>query len=156
MTYRVGRMSLALLTILLGCAHGTRSNSDHPADALRPPEGAVALVRTRSLRWEGEQTYIPLYADGTASGLVVVNLAGGRLYGTATPDSWTWVAHDTVEICTSVTVLRNEVGFPPMERDCARHPIAGKELDLDGDGKVDLVETFTISHPLFYRDRPLE
>ena len=23
----------------------------------------------RSLQWEGEQTYIPLYADGTASGL---------------------------------------------------------------------------------------
>lgn len=102
----------------------------------------------------GEQTYIPLYADGTASGLVVVNFEGGLLYGTATPDSWTWVHRDTVEICTSVNILRNEVGFPPMERDCVSHPITGKELDVDGDGSIDLIESFTILHPLFQKNRP--
>jgi hypothetical protein len=41
-----------------------------------------------------------------------------------------------------------------MERDCAPHPITGKELDLDGDGNINLIETFTILHPLFHRERP--
>jgi hypothetical protein len=111
---------------------------------------------TTTLQWEGEQTYIALYADGTASGLVVVNLNEGRLYGTGTPDAWTWLHEDTVEICTSVNILRNEVGFPPMERDCGRYPITGKQLDQDGDGSVDLVETFTILDSLFYSERPRE
>lgn len=151
---RNSRIGLALLTLALGCGQGPRSSAGTSASELRRPDGPVAVVRTRSLQWEGEQTYIPLYADGTASGLVVVNFEGGRLYGTSIPDSWTWVARDSVEICTDVTILRNEVGFPPMERDCARHPITGKELDLDGDGSIDLVETFTISDSLFFRDRP--
>ena len=145
---------MALLTVSLGCGYGPRSSVGTSVEELRAPVGPVAVVRTRSLQWEGEQTYIPLFADGTASGLVVVNLEGGRLYGTSIPDSWTWVAQDTVEICTSVTILRNEVGFPPMERDCGRHPITGQELDLDGDGSIDLVETFTVSDSLFFRGRP--
>ncbi|MFW6089468.1 MAG: hypothetical protein ACODAB_06925 [Gemmatimonadota bacterium] len=41
-----------------------------------------------------------------------------------------------------------------MERDCAPHPITGKELDLDGDGEIDLVETFTTLDPLFHAERP--
>ena len=111
-------------------------------------------MRTSSLQWEGEQTYVPLYADGTASGLVVVNFAGGQLYGTNIPDAWTWLHADTVEICGAVNVLRNEVGFPPTERQCAPHPITGKELDQDGDGDIDLIETFTVLHESFYRERP--
>jgi hypothetical protein len=92
------------------------------------------------LSWEGEQTYIPLHADGRASGLIVVNLDGGRLYGTGVPTSWTWLDRDN--------------DFQPPDRDCAPHPITGKELDLDGDGDVDLVETFEILDPLFYEARP--
>jgi hypothetical protein len=46
--------------------------------------------------------------------------------------SWSWLDENTVEICTSANILRNEVGFAPMEHDCAPHPITGKELDLDG------------------------
>ena len=114
----------------------------------------VAIVRTSALSWEGEQTYIPLYADGTASGLIVVNLNEGLLYGTGVPTSWTWLDRDTVEICSTVSVLRNEVGFQPPNRDCAPHPITGKQLDLDGDGRLDLIETFEILDPLFYEDRP--
>jgi hypothetical protein len=149
MTYRMGLRGMTLLVLSLGgCAYDAGEDEDLGLD--RP----VAIVRTSTLHWEGEQTYIPLYADGTASGLVVVNFNGGLLYGTGIPDSWTWLDEDTVEICTSVNVLRNEVGFRPMERDCAPHPITGKELDLDGDGNIDLIETFTILHPLFHRERP--
>jgi hypothetical protein len=139
-----------------GCAFSPRPGSEASVEILEGPDAPVAIVRTSTFHWEGEQTYIPLYADGTASGLVVVNLNGGLLYGTAIPDSWTWLHRDTVEICTRVKILRNEVGFPPMERDCAPHPITGKQLDLDGDGSPDLIETFTILQPLFHRDRPIE
>ncbi len=137
-----------------GCSSGGGDETEEPGGGFDPAEAPVAVVRTNSLRWEGEQTYIPLYADGSASGLVVVNLNGGQLYGTAIPDSWTWLDEHTVEICTTVTILRNEVGFPPLERDCAPHPITGKELDLNDDGDVDLVETFTVTDSLFYRERP--
>jgi hypothetical protein len=146
-----------LLTMSLGgCVFSPGPGSGASVEDLEGPNVPVAVVRTSTLHWEGEQTYIPLFADGTASGLVVVNSNGGLLYGTATPDSWTWLHRDTVEICTSVKILRNEVGFPPMERDCAPHPITGKELDLDGDGSLDLIETFTILQPSFHRDRPIE
>ncbi len=149
MTHRAVPTVASLLALALGgCAGDAADDTEASAGEVRAPEAPVAVVRTRTLGWEGEQTYIPLYADGTASGLVVVNLDGGGLYGTAIPESWSWVAEDTVEICTRVTILRNEVGFPPMERDCAPHPVTGKELDLDGDGDVDLVETFTILSPL--------
>lgn len=155
MIRRTGLMGTALLVPLLGaCAHGAGSQVGASAEELGLPDGPVAIVRTSTLQWEGEQTYIPLYADGTASGLIVVNFDGGLLYGTGTPDSWTWLDQDTVEVCGSVSVLRNEVGLPPMERDCAPHPITGKQLDLDGDGSIDLVETFTILHPSFHRERP--
>lgn len=151
-THRVGLIGTVLVALSLGgCAPDP---GDHIEVSVEDTDRPVAIVRTSSLQWEGEQTYIPLYADGTASGLVVVNFSGGLLYGTGTPDSWTWLHRDTVEICTSVSILRNEVGFPPMDRDCAPHPITGKELDLDGDGAVDLIETFTILHPLFHRNRP--
>lgn len=154
MTYRTGLMGTTLLVLSLGaCAHAG-GRSEAPVEEPGLPDRPVAIVRTSALQWEGEQTYIPLYADGTASGLIVVNFNGGLLYGTGTPESWTWLDKDTVEICSSVRVLRNEVGFRPMERDCAPHPITGKELDLDGDGNIDLIETFTILHPLFYRERP--
>ena len=151
--------ALAFLALALSVGCASTSPEVRPADETcvdgpGSPGCLVAIVRTSTFQWEGEQTYIPLYADGTASGLVVVNFNDGLLYGTATPDSWTWLDADTVEVCTRVTILRNEVGFPPMERDCAPHPITGKELDLNGDGKLDLVETFTIVHPLFHRDRP--
>ena len=150
-----GLIGTALLALLLGgCASDAGDQIEALVEHLGPPDHPVAIVRTSTLHWEGEQTYIPLYADGTASGLVVVNFSGGLLYGTATPDSWTWLDEDTVEICTSVNILRNEVGFPPMERDCAPHPITGKELDLDGDENIDLIETFTILHADFHRDRP--
>ena len=153
--YRMGLMGTTLLALSLGgCAYDAGEDIEASVEDLRPPDGPVAIVRTSALQWEGEQTYIPLYADGTASGLVVVNFNGGLLYGTGTPDSWTWLDEDTVEICTSVNILRNEVGFPARERDCATHPITGKELDLDGDGNIDLIETFTILHPLFHRERP--
>jgi hypothetical protein len=151
-THRMGLIGTALLALSLGgCAfhHG-----DEMEASVEDSDRLVAIVRTTTLQWEGEQTYIPLYADGTASGLAVVNFNHGLLYGTLTPDSWTWLHGDTVEICGSVNILRNEVGFPPMERQCAPHPITGKELDLDGDGNIDLVETFTILHPLFHRNRP--
>ena len=150
----IGTAALALS--LSGCALDTSRDSEAPAENSDAQDRPVAIVRTSTLQWEGEQTYIPLYADGTASGLVVVNFNGGLLYGTATPDSWTWTHRDTVEICISVNILRNEVGFPPRERDCAPHPITGKELDLDGDGSIDLIETFTILHPQFHRNRPRE
>src|SRR5690606_34456903 len=120
-----------------------------------PADRPVALVRTRSLTWEGEQTYIALYADGTASGLIVVNFAGGQLYGTSTPDSWSWLDASTVEICAGdITVLRNEIGFTPPERECAPHSITGRNLDMDGDGNVDLIETFDMLDESFYRARP--
>jgi len=146
-----------------GCAHAPPADVDGSAaaDVERPADESgtrehpvVAVVRTTSLQWEGEQTYIPLYADGTASGLIVVNFDGGRLYGTGVPDAWTWTHPDTVEICASVRILRNESGFPPIERDCGSHPITGKELDQDEDGEVDLVETFTVLDPRFYQRRP--
>lgn len=144
-----------LLTLSLGgCSYNAEENPGTSAEELVKPNQPVAIVRTNSLLWEGEQTYIPLYEDGTASGLVVVNFEGGQLYGTGIPDSWSWLDKDTVEICTSVNILRNEVDFPPMERDCAPHPITGKELDQDDDGNIDLIETFTIMHPVFYTDRP--
>ena len=152
MTHRMGLIGTALLALSLGgCAY---DRGDEVEASVEDSDRPVAIVRTTTLQWEGEQTYIPLYADGTASGLVVVNSNGGLLYGTGTPDSWTWLHRDTVEICSSANILRNEVGFPPMERDCAPFPITGKELDLDGDGTIDLIETFTILHPLFYRERP--
>jgi hypothetical protein len=155
MTYRMGLMGTTLLTLSLGgCAFQNRDGIEASVEDLQSVDRLVAIVRTHTLQWEGEQTYIPLYADGTASGLVVVNFNGGLLYGTGTPDSWTWLDEDTVEICISVNILRNEVGFPPRERDCAPHPITGKELDLNGDGTIDLIETFTILDPLFYRERP--
>ena len=149
-----GALRIAVVGSVLigGCSTGN-ADCELVGDS-RQNDAPVAVVRTSSLLWEGEQTYIPLYADGSASGLVVVNLSGGQLYGTAIPDSWEWTHRDSVEICTSVTVLRNEVGFPPLERDCASHPITGKELDLDEDGEVDLVETFAIMDSLFYQDRP--
>lgn len=130
--------------------------SSGPADRVTTadPQAPLAVVQTRSLLWEGEQTYIPLYADGVAAGLIVVNLDGGQLYGTGTPDAWTWRHRDTVEICASVTILRNEAGFPPMTRDCAPHPISGKQLDEDADGTMDLIETFTVLDSAFFRDRP--
>lgn len=149
---RRGLAGATLLALILGgCASDGGDDHETSAAALDRP---VAVVRTRSLQWDGEQTYIPLYADGTASGLVVVNLEGGRLYGTGIPDSWTWQSRDTVKICATVEILRNEVDFPPMDRDCGLHPITGKELDLDGDGNVDLVETFTVLDPMFHRERP--
>ena len=151
-----GRTSIgtALLAVSLGgCAVDAGDGSGGPADGAGLQDRPVAIVRTTTLQWEGEQTYIPLYADGSASGLVVVNLDGGQLFGTAIPDSWTWLDENTVEICASVNMLRNEAGFPPMERDCAPHLITGKELDLDGDGEIDLIETVTIMDSLFYRDR---
>ncbi|MEX2471498.1 MAG: hypothetical protein WEA34_04925 [Gemmatimonadota bacterium] len=155
MTYRMGLMGTTLFALSLGgCPSDTRDEVEASVEDLEPTDRPVAIVRTSTLQWEGEQTYVPLYADGTASGLVVVNFSGGLLYGTGIPDSWTWLDKDTVEICTSVNILRNEVGFPPMERECAPHPITGKELDLDGDGNIDLVETFTILHPEFHRERP--
>jgi hypothetical protein len=145
----------AVLSLVLGsCVLDSRPEIETSADDLEPSDRPVAIVRTRTLHWEGEQTYIPLYADGRASGLVVVNFNGGLLYGTATPDSWTWLHRDTVEICTSVEILRNEVGFQPMKRDCAPHPITGKELDLNGDGSIDLIETFTILDSVFHKNRP--
>lgn len=157
MKYRMGPMGTALVALSFGgCAadagDGRTPSVDDPGLQDRP----VAIVRTTTLQWEGEQTYIPLFADGTASGLVVVNLNGGELYGTAIPESWSWLDENTVEICTSVNILRNEVGFPPMERDCAPHLITGKELDLDGDEEIDLIETFTIMDPQFYTGRPTD
>lgn len=157
MISRGGLTGMAVLALSLsGCAIDTSPGSEASAEDLEPSGRLVAIVRTSTLQWEGEQTYIPLYADGTASGLVVVNSDGGLLYGTATPDSWTWSHRDTVEVCANVKILRNEAGFPPLERDCAPHPITGKELDLDGDGSIDLIETFTILHPQFHRNRPRE
>jgi len=154
MTDRIRVMVTTLLMLSLGgCSYDSGDAVEASAEDLGA-HSPVAVVRTSTLQWEGEQTYIALHADGTASGLVVVNLDGGLLYGTGIPDSWTWLDEDTVEICTSVNVLRNEVGFRPMERDCAPHPITGKELDLNGDGNIDLIETFSILHPLFHRDRP--
>lgn len=148
-------MGTALLGLSLGgCTNNAENDTGSSAEQFRSPNHPVAIVRTKSLQWEGEQTYIPLYADGSASGLVVVNFEGGLLYGTSIPDSWSWAGKDTVEICGSVNILRNEVDFPPMKRDCAPHPITGKELDQDEDGNIDLIETFTILHPLFYTDRP--
>ena len=123
-------------------------------EELRPPDRPVAVVRTSSLQVEGEQAYISLNADGTASGLIVVNFADGQLYGTTIPDSWSWLDADTIEICGNVNVLRNDADFPPMDRDCGTIPIAGKELDLDDDGDIDLIETVTILHPSFYAGRP--
>jgi hypothetical protein len=149
--HRMGVIGTALFAFSLGgCAYDRRDDGEAVEDSDRP----VAIVRTTTLQWEGEQTYIPLYADGSASGLVVVNFDGGLLYGTGIPDSWTWLHRDTVEICLSATILRNEVGFPPMERQCVPHPITGKELDLNGDGDIDLIETFTIVDPLFHSNRP--
>lgn len=154
MTYRISVKVMTFFVLLLGaCAYDAGDDIEVSAMDLGP-QSPVAIVRTSTLKWEGEQTYIPLYADGSASGLVVVNFNGGLLYGTGIPDSWVWLDEDTVEICSSVNILRNEVGFRPMERDCAPHPITGKELDLNGDGNIDLIETFTILHPLFHRDRP--
>lgn len=154
MTCRMRRMGTALLALSLGgCAHGTRHDIAS-VDVLRPQGGPVAIVRASSLRWEGQQAYIPLFADGTASGLVVVNLGDGLVYGTGIPESWTWLDEDRVEICGSIKILRNEGGFPPMERDCAPYSITGKEVDSDDDGDIDLIETFAIMHPLFYRERP--
>ena len=144
-----------LFVLPLGaCAYSPGSQREASGEETGLQHRPVAIVRTSALSWEGEQTYIPLYADGTASGLIVVNFNDGLLYGTGTPDSWTWLDTDTVEICASVKVLRNEVGFQPMDRDCGPHSITGKQLDLDGDGKVDLIETFEILDPLFYRERP--
>lgn len=155
MTHRVCYIGMAVLAISLGgCALDPNPDVEGSVEDNESTDRPVAIVSTSTSQWEGEQTYIPLYADGTASGLVVVNANGGLLYGTATPESWTWLHRDTVEICTSVRILRNEIGFPPMERDCAPHPITGKELDLDGDGSTDLVETFTILDPLFHSNRP--
>jgi hypothetical protein len=155
MTHRVRQFGTVALALgLVGCAPDARPATEVSAEDPEPSHRPVAIVRTSTSHWEGEQTYIPLYADGTASGLVVVNFNGGLLYGTATPDSWTWIHRDTVEVCTSVNILRNEVGFPPMERDCAPHPITGKQLDLDGDGSIDLIETFTILDSLFHSNRP--
>jgi hypothetical protein len=157
MTQCVRLIGTVVLSLSLGgCALDPRPKIEASAEDLESSDRPAAVVRTRTLQWEGEQTYIPLYADGTASGLVVVNFSGGLLYGTATPDSWTWLHRDTVEICTNVEILRNEVGFQPMERDCAPHPITGKELDLDGDGNIDLIETFTILDSVFYKNRPPE
>jgi hypothetical protein len=152
MNNRASPIATILLVLTLGaCGYSVGSASvEQPGLPHRP----VAVVRTTTLNWEGEQTYIPLYADGTASGLIVVNFDHGLLYGTGVPDSWTWLDKDTVEVCGSVNILRNEVGFGPMERDCAPHPIAGKQLDLDGDGEADLIETFEILDPRFYRERP--
>lgn len=148
-------MATVLVALALGaCADDAAQDLDPSAEQDPLADSPVAIVRTSSLQWEGEQTYIPLYADGTASGLIVVNLEDGQLYGTVMPDTWSWLHPDTVEICGSVTVLRNEIGFPPMDRDCGPHPITGKELDEDGDGNIDLAETFTILHPEFYTDRP--
>jgi hypothetical protein len=150
-THRMGLIATALLALSLGgCAFDCGDVEASVEDSHRP----VAVVRTTTLQWEGEQTYIPLYADGTASGLAVVNFDGGLLFGTLIPDSWAWLHRDTIEICGSTNFLRNEVGLPPMERQCAPHPITGKELDLDGDGNIDLIETFDILHPLFHRNRP--
>lgn len=155
MTCRFGSMRPALLALFLGaCAHGARHDTETPGEGLRPPSGPVAIARASSSLWQGPQAYIPLFADGTASGLIVVNLQDGLLYGTGVPDSWTWLDEDRVEICGRMQILRNEVGLPAMERDCAPHSISGVELDTDRDGTVDLVETFTVLDPLFYRDRP--
>lgn len=157
MTYRTGLLGTALLTHSLGgCASNAGEDLNASVEELGFLDRPVAIVRTSALQWEGEQTYIPLYANGTASGLVVVNFNGGLLYGTGTPDSWSWLDENTVEICSSVNILRNEVGFQPMERDCAPHPITGKELDLDGDGHIDLIETFTILHPQFFQGAPAD
>lgn len=150
---------LLMMTLLLGftlggCTYNAKDDTGSSAEELALPNHPVAVVRTSSLQVEGEQAYLALYADGTASGLVVVNLSDGQLYGTTIPDLWSWLDADTVEICGNVNVLRNEVDFPPMERDCGSFPITGKELDLDDDGDIDLIETFTILHPLFYTDRP--
>jgi hypothetical protein len=152
MPHRKGLIGTTLLALSLGgCAN---DRGDEVEASVVDSDRPVAIVRTTTLHWEGEQTYIPLYADGTASGLAVVNFNEGLLFGTLIPDSWTWLHRDTVEICGSTNFLRNEVGFPPMERQCAPHPITGKELDLDGDGSIDLIESFDILHPLFHRNRP--
>lgn len=138
-----------------GCSsYNSGENTGITDEQLTYSNTPVAIVRTSTLQWEGEQTYIPLFEDGSASGLVVVNFENGKLYGTGVPDSWSWASRDTVEICISVNILRNEADFPPLERDCAPHPITGKELDLDDDGDIDLIETFTILNQAFYADQP--
>ena len=104
-----------------GCSYHKEMLSDASSDSKGTIKYPVAIVRTNSLQWEGEQTYVPLYADGTASGLVVVNFEKGLLYGTGIPDKWSWLDKDTVEICISVNILRNKVNFPLMNRDCAPH-----------------------------------
>lgn len=151
----IGLNILGLLALALGsCGRDAAQVGDPPSDEFEPFDPPVAVIRVSSLRWEGEQAFINLYAGGTASGLVVINFDEGLLYGTSIPDSWTWLAADTVEVCSSVAILRNEVGFPPMERDCGTFPVTGKELDQDGDGEIDFVETFTILHSDFLRGRP--
>jgi hypothetical protein len=151
-------LCLCLVTVtwsLGGCSsNNSGKNTGITDEQLASPNSPVAIVRTTTLQWEGEQTYVPLFEDGSASGLVVVNFDNGKLYGTGIPVSWSWASRDTVEICISVNILRNEAGFPPMERDCAPHPITGKELDLDDDGDIDLIETFTILDQAFYADQP--
>lgn len=152
-----GMVCMALLVLsLAACTHGAPLNGPGSVASPDPATRPAAIVRTSTLEAEGEQTYIVLYADGGASGLIVVYAEGGLLYGTGVPDAWTWLDGQTVEICASVDILRNEVGFPPMERDCGPHPITGKELDLDGDGDVDLIETFAILDPGFYAERPAD
>ena len=145
-----------LALVFMGCAHQGADALEIGVEDLDSRDRPVAIVTTESLQSEGEQGYILLYADGTASGLVVVYFDEGLLYGTNYPESWTWLDQSTVEVCGSVRMLRNEVGFPPMERDCGTFPVTGKELDLDGDGDIDLVETFTILHPSLFETRPVE
>lgn len=152
-----GMVCMALLALsLAACAHSPPENGPAPVVNYDPATRPAAIVRASTLRAEGEQAYIVLYADGGASGLIVVYAEAGLLYGTGVPDSWTWLDGQRVEICASVDILRNDVGFPPMERDCAPHSITGKELDLDGDGDVDLIETFTVLDPAFYTERPAD
>jgi hypothetical protein len=97
MTCRIGLMGTTLLALSLGGCGSEAGNEIETAFDDLGPDRPVAIVRTSTWQWEGEQTYIPLYADGTASGLVVVNFHGGLLYGTGTPDSWRWLDEDTVE-----------------------------------------------------------
>lgn len=78
MTHRVRRINAAVLALSLGgCALDPRPDIGSSTEEDEPSDHPVAIVRTSTSQWEGEQTYIPPFAGPTLQWIEASNGAAG-------------------------------------------------------------------------------
>ncbi len=92
----------------------------------------------------------PLFADGSAGGNIAFSAFNGQVILQAQPTSWTWVVPgQLVTVCSDITVIKNELGFPFPPSMCFEDlPVTGTPvlIDENGDGHPDFVVRVTLTH----------